>query len=46
MSHYPTWATEKLMTAVETDIITKLVAGKEQEILPGWVDLLKKGGGL
>ncbi len=32
------------MTAVETDIITKLVAGKEREILPEWVDLLKKAG--
>jgi rsbT co-antagonist protein RsbR len=32
------------MTAVETDIVTKLVAGKEQEILPEWVDLLKKAG--
>jgi rsbT co-antagonist protein RsbR len=43
---FATWPTEKLMTAVETDIITKLVASKEQEILPEWVDLLKKGGGL
>jgi rsbT co-antagonist protein RsbR len=34
------------MTAIETDIITKLVTGKKQEILPEWVDLLKKGGGL
>jgi rsbT co-antagonist protein RsbR len=32
------------MTAVETDIITGLVAGKEEEILPEWVDLLKKAG--
>jgi rsbT co-antagonist protein RsbR len=32
------------MTAVETEIITKLVASKEQEILPEWVDLLNKAG--
>jgi rsbT co-antagonist protein RsbR len=34
------------MTAVATEIITKLVAGKEQEILPEWVGLLKKAGAL
>jgi rsbT co-antagonist protein RsbR len=32
------------MTAVETDLITRLVADKEQEILPEWLDLLKRGG--
>jgi rsbT co-antagonist protein RsbR len=32
------------MTAIETGIITKLVAGKEQEILSEWLDLLRKGG--
>jgi rsbT co-antagonist protein RsbR len=32
------------MTAVETDIITRLVADKEQEILPEWLDLLKEAG--
>jgi rsbT co-antagonist protein RsbR len=37
---------EILMTAVATEIITKLVAGKEQEILPEWVGLLKKAGAL
>jgi rsbT co-antagonist protein RsbR len=34
------------MTAVETDVITKLLATKEQEILPEWVDLQKKAGSL
>jgi rsbT co-antagonist protein RsbR len=34
------------MTAIETDIITRFVADKEQEILPEWLDLLKKAGGL
>jgi rsbT co-antagonist protein RsbR len=32
------------MTAVETDIITKLVTGKDHEILPEWIGLLKKAG--
>jgi rsbT co-antagonist protein RsbR len=32
------------MTAIETDIITRLVADKDQEILPEWLDLLKKAG--
>jgi rsbT co-antagonist protein RsbR len=32
------------MTAIETDVITRLVADKEQEILPEWFDLLKKAG--
>jgi rsbT co-antagonist protein RsbR len=34
------------MAAIETDILTRLVADKEQEILPEWLDLLKKAGGL
>jgi rsbT co-antagonist protein RsbR len=34
------------MTAVETDIITRLVADKEQEILSEWLDLLKQTGAL
>jgi rsbT co-antagonist protein RsbR len=34
------------MTAIETDIITKLLADKEQEIPPEWLDLLKKSGAL
>lgn len=34
------------MTAVERDVITRLVANKEQEILPEWVDLLKKAGSI
>jgi rsbT co-antagonist protein RsbR len=34
------------MTAIETDIITRLVADKEQEILPDWLDLLKRAGTL
>src|SRR5215470_16239099 len=34
------------MTAIETDIITRLVGDREQEILPEWLDLLKKAGGL
>jgi rsbT co-antagonist protein RsbR len=46
MRAFATWPTEKLMTAVETDIITKLVVGKKQEILAEWVDLQKKGGAL
>jgi rsbT co-antagonist protein RsbR len=32
------------MTAIETHILTRLVADKEQEILPEWIDLLKKAG--
>ncbi len=32
------------MSAVERDTIIKLVTGKEQEILPEWVHLLKKAG--
>jgi rsbT co-antagonist protein RsbR len=32
------------MTAIETDIITKLLAEKEQEILPEWFGLLRKSG--
>src|SRR5215475_9637692 len=38
--------TEKLMTAIETDLIAKLVAEKDQEILPEWLNLLKKSGAL
>jgi rsbT co-antagonist protein RsbR len=34
------------MTAIETDIITRLIADKEQEMLPEWLDLLKKAGTL
>ena len=34
------------MTAIETELIAKLVAEKEQEILPEWVGLLKKTGAL
>jgi rsbT co-antagonist protein RsbR len=34
------------MTAIETDIITRLVADKEQEILPEWLDLLQRAGTL
>jgi rsbT co-antagonist protein RsbR len=30
------------MTAIETDIITRLVTDKEQEILPEWLGLLRK----
>ena len=32
------------MTAVETEIITKLVVDKEREILPEWIDLQKRAG--
>jgi rsbT co-antagonist protein RsbR len=32
------------MTAIETDTITRLVADREREILPDWLDLLKKAG--
>jgi rsbT co-antagonist protein RsbR len=32
------------MSAIETDVITRLVADKEQEILPEWLNLLKKTG--
>jgi rsbT co-antagonist protein RsbR len=32
------------MTAIETDIIPRLVADREQELLPEWLDLLKKAG--
>lgn len=34
------------MTAIETDVITRLVADREQEILPEWLELLKKAGAL
>jgi rsbT co-antagonist protein RsbR len=34
------------MTAIETGIITRLVADREHEILPEWVELLKKAGTL
>jgi rsbT co-antagonist protein RsbR len=34
------------MTAIETDIITRQLADKEQEILPEWLDLLKQAGAL
>jgi rsbT co-antagonist protein RsbR len=34
------------MTAIETDIITRLVADKEQEILPEWLNLLQRAGTL
>jgi rsbT co-antagonist protein RsbR len=34
------------MTAIETDLITRLVADKEREILPEWLDLLKRAGTL
>ena len=34
------------MTAVETDIITGIVTDREREILPEWLDLLKKAGTL
>jgi len=34
------------MTVIETDIITRLVADREEEILPEWLELLKKAGGL
>jgi rsbT co-antagonist protein RsbR len=34
------------MSAIETDIITRLVADREQEILPEWLGLLKKAGAL
>jgi rsbT co-antagonist protein RsbR len=34
------------MTAIETDIITRLVTDRVQEILPEWFELLKKGGAL
>jgi rsbT co-antagonist protein RsbR len=32
------------MTAIETDIIPRLVADREQELLTEWLDLLKKAG--
>jgi rsbT co-antagonist protein RsbR len=32
------------MAATETDVITKLVADKEQEIIPEWLDLQKQTG--
>ena len=32
------------MTAIETDVITNLLADKEQEILPEWLGNLKKSG--
>jgi rsbT co-antagonist protein RsbR len=32
------------MSAAETEIITKLIVEREQEILPEWLDLLKKSG--
>jgi rsbT co-antagonist protein RsbR len=32
------------MTAIETEVITRVVADKEQEILSDWTDLLKKAG--
>jgi rsbT co-antagonist protein RsbR len=34
------------MTAIETDVITKLLADKEREILAEWLDLLKRSGTL
>jgi hypothetical protein len=34
------------MTAVETDTITRLVTDREREILPEWLELLKKAGAL
>jgi rsbT co-antagonist protein RsbR len=34
------------MTTIETDIVTRLMADKEQEILPEWLDLQKKAGSL
>jgi rsbT co-antagonist protein RsbR len=34
------------MNAIETDIITRLLADREQEILPEWLALLKKAGTL
>jgi rsbT co-antagonist protein RsbR len=34
------------MSAIETDIITRLVGDREQEILPEWLDLLKQAGAL
>ena len=34
------------MTAIETDVITRLVADKDQEILTEWLDLLKEAGAL
>src|SRR5215475_12574590 len=34
------------MTAVETDTITRLVTDREREILPEWLELLKRAGAL
>jgi rsbT co-antagonist protein RsbR len=34
------------MTAIETEVITRVVADEEQEILSDWTDLLKKTGAL
>jgi rsbT co-antagonist protein RsbR len=34
------------MTAIETDNITRLVADKEREILPEWLDLIQRAGAL
>jgi rsbT co-antagonist protein RsbR len=34
------------MTAIETGTVTRLVADREHEILPEWVELLKKAGTL
>ena len=32
------------MTAIESDTIRRLVVDREQEILPEWLELLKKAG--
>jgi rsbT co-antagonist protein RsbR len=37
---------EKFMTAVETDTITRLVTDRERDILPEWFELLRKAGAL
>jgi rsbT co-antagonist protein RsbR len=42
----PLGRTEQLMTAIETDMITGLLADKGQEILPEWLGLLKRSGAL
>jgi hypothetical protein len=33
------------MTAIETDLVTRLVADKEQEILPEWIALQRSSEG-
>jgi rsbT co-antagonist protein RsbR len=46
MRAFATWPTENVMTAIETDIIARLVTDGGQEMLPQWADLLKNLGAL